>query len=77
MMITFNGSPAGVEPAPGREARSTPEADTLNKKGGWPSEHYRLPPLDRLKTGQPPTQQTLVVICVACSNTTLCLVLLS
>ncbi|EPN4103558.1 TPA: hypothetical protein LR347_001696 [Enterobacter hormaechei] len=37
--------PAGVEPALGRETQPTPEADTLNKKGGQPSEHYHLPPV--------------------------------
>ncbi|MGV4177317.1 hypothetical protein, partial [Citrobacter freundii] len=42
--------PAGVEPALGRESQPTPEADTLNKKGGYLSEHYLLPPVSWLKT---------------------------
>ncbi|MFV7197154.1 hypothetical protein ACNPP6_24130, partial [Klebsiella pneumoniae] len=37
--------PAGVEPALGWAAQPTPGADTLNKKGGFPSEHYPLPPV--------------------------------
>lgn len=42
--------PAGVEPALGSESQPTPEADTLNKKGGYLSEHYLHPPVSWLKT---------------------------